>query len=299
MQPYVSIICQDEGHAVALEYAKLVSEAQIPVLVNFPNAEGYPVASSPNQFLGPHTAALIVILTHDVFTTHAKSYPKFKIDLEVIRGLLEASTTPKTFELITSSIQIASHVVQRMKYLLVCPRPAQYSDLIQPMIQTPEHFAFPSGHATQAFAIARILAELIEPGNPASHLSQVLQRQAEMIATNRVIAGVHFHVDSIGGRVLGNSLAEYLIHRAKGGAGWVPRTLDGSATNGDVCSLLNAELDLSVAIDAAGGKDLLPEYSGNDQSTPTGIGAGAGAATNRTPATAWEWLWSQADAEWR
>src|SRR3954465_4725606 len=109
MQPYVSIVCQDDGHEVALEYAKLVNEANIPILVNFPNAEGYPVASSPEQFLGPRTAALILILSRDVFTWSGKS-PKFKIDLEVIRRLLSASSTPaksRLFAVITDEVSAA------------------------------------------------------------------------------------------------------------------------------------------------------------------------------------------------
>ncbi len=66
-----------------------------PVLVNFPNAEGYPIASSPDQFLGPRTAALIVILSRDVSPLWSgKSSPTFKIDLEVICRLLSASSTP-------------------------------------------------------------------------------------------------------------------------------------------------------------------------------------------------------------
>jgi len=93
MQPYVSIVCQDGGHAIALEYAKLVTESGIPLLVNFPSDEKYPVASGPEQLLGQHTAALIVILSKDVFTWTGKP-SRFKIDLEVIRRLLSASSTP-------------------------------------------------------------------------------------------------------------------------------------------------------------------------------------------------------------
>jgi hypothetical protein len=93
MQPYVSIVCQEGGHAVALEYAKLVGEAGLPILVNFPNAEDYLVASNPEQFLGPRTAALILILSRDVFFPAERLSSKFRINLEIIRVLLTASTT--------------------------------------------------------------------------------------------------------------------------------------------------------------------------------------------------------------
>lgn len=53
MQPYISIVCQNDGHHIALEYAKLVSELNLPILVNFPSEEKYEIASNADQFLGP------------------------------------------------------------------------------------------------------------------------------------------------------------------------------------------------------------------------------------------------------
>ena len=55
-----------------------------------------------------------------------------------------------------------------------------------------------------------------------------LQRIAARIAMNRVIAGVHFPVDNISGRILGQTLGEFVLARCEGTFGWVPRAVDCS-----------------------------------------------------------------------
>ena len=50
-----------------------------------------------------------------------------------------------------------------------------------------------------------------------------LERQAARIATNRVIAGVHFPVDSMAGRMLGVALGEYFVGRCAGGQKFMGR----------------------------------------------------------------------------
>ena len=65
-------------------------------------------------------------------------------------------------------------------------------------------------------------------GSAAAALFEQLQRQAARISTNRVVAGVHFPVDSMAGRMLGVALGEYLVARSGLHNGWAHRTFDAS-----------------------------------------------------------------------
>jgi len=81
------------------------------------------------------------------------------------------------------------------------------------MIPTPGHGSWPSGHATEAFAIATVLQALLPKGD---RYKEQLERQAARIAVNRTVAGLHFPVDSAVGRLLGTALAEFFVARCRG-----------------------------------------------------------------------------------
>jgi membrane-associated phospholipid phosphatase len=117
-----------------------------------------------------------------------------------------------TLEVLGLALSLAWHVEMRFKHALGCPRPMEYSPQVQPMIGTPGHGALPSGHATEAFMVARVLQLLTDPPQGAETDAQ-LQRQAARIAINRTVAGVHFPVDSAAGRMLGEALAGYFVGR--------------------------------------------------------------------------------------
>ena len=130
---------------------------------------------------------------------------------------LHPDRTKRTFELINMVLQFCVYVEMRFKHALACWRPVEYNAQVQPMITTPGHGAFPSGHATQVHAVAYVLKKLLnnlDPGYPM--VIEQLDRQAARIATNRVVAGVHFPVDSMAGRMLGVALGEYFVGRCAG-----------------------------------------------------------------------------------
>jgi membrane-associated phospholipid phosphatase len=162
---------------------------------------------------------------------------------------------PYTAHLIGAMHDTVVGVEQRMKHLCSVPRPVDLSPQIQPMIQTPGHSAYPSGHATEAFAHATLLAALrlsattpdagliealLARLSPAAETAPVtdpvilLYRLAARIADNRTVAGVHYPVDSAHGALLGLGVTLAFIGHCLGGGPeravpeWVARGNDWS-----------------------------------------------------------------------
>jgi hypothetical protein len=110
----------------------------------------------------------------------------------------------------------------RLKFHASLPRPFDFAPEVQPIIETPAHSTYPSGHATEAFAFAAVLsglnhaaagaadpvgavlADLASP-TAATDAATLPFRLAARIADNRTVAGVHFPVDSAHGALLGLS----------------------------------------------------------------------------------------------
>jgi membrane-associated phospholipid phosphatase len=141
-----------------------------------------------------------------------------------------------TVELLVNAIQFTVLVEMQFKHALACWRPHQYSAQVQPMITTPGHGSLPSGHSTQAFVLARLLGALVPASAEFDAMRAQLQFQAARIATNRVVAGVHFPADSVAGRLLGESIAEFILARLSTSSGSPSpihcRTFDGAGMDG-------------------------------------------------------------------
>jgi len=133
-----------------------------------------------------------------------------------------------TLELITLSLLLASDVEMRFKHAFACPRPMELSPQVQPMIDTPGHASWPSGHATEAFTVATVLLALLENANgTGAKFREQLERQAARIAVNRTVAGLHYPVDSAVGRLLGTALGDFLVARCLGNNKLHERGFDG------------------------------------------------------------------------
>jgi hypothetical protein len=166
--------------------------------------------------------------------------------------------TPWTWELIGVVLTFVMQIVHRFKHALAVSRPNEISARVQPVLLTPGWSALPSGHASEAFAFARLMRLLLqEPGG--SELDNALQQQAKAIADNRVYAGLHYPVDGVAGRLLGVALAEYAAARCAGGV-CKSRAFDGSAT----ADLKSVDLELQHELDDPAAGKVPPFYKVGD-----------------------------------
>jgi hypothetical protein len=96
---------------------------------------------------------------------------------------------PRTMELLEACLRFAYALAMRCKDALDVPRPVDLSSQLQPMLLTPGHASLPSGHATEAFIAAEVLAAVCGLG---ASTRRQLRLLAHRIADNRVVAGLHY-----------------------------------------------------------------------------------------------------------
>ncbi|MBY5934724.1 phosphatase PAP2 family protein [Tateyamaria omphalii] len=209
-------------------------------------------------------------------------------------GFMDPARTPHTLELLYTALNFSSLLIQRTKYALAVKRPIEFSPQVQPMIETPTHGSLPSGHATEAFLIARLLWKLlIESEAPQygdrAYWGSMLMRQAARVATNRTVAGVHFPIDSVAGAMLGLTLADHMHAMCNGGA-WTSAIFDAPKFDPD------HDFDWHQLYTPEG-DEMKPKASSD---------RGAWAITKRhdrhdtdETAPALSWLWTKALGEWR
>jgi acid phosphatase (class A) len=86
------------------------------------------------------------------------------------------------------------------------PRPYVIEPLLTPVVQKPPPMgSYPSGHATWAYTVGLVLADMIP-----ERRTQIFARAAEY-GHNRIVAGVHYPSDVESGKVAGTVLAAALF----------------------------------------------------------------------------------------
>ena len=133
---------------------------------------------------------------------------------------LDSGLRRNSMMLLNLTRDFSRHIYTTLKYVCRAPRPVDYAAEVQPMIQTPDHSSYPSGHATEAFALAAVLHRL-QTGHSAKDAlagndAPMVFRVAQRIAANRTVAGVHFPIDSWAGAWVGCQIAELMFACAQG-----------------------------------------------------------------------------------
>ena len=120
--------------------------------------------------------------------------------------------------------------------------------------------------------------------NPANtghkKIIEQLDRQAARIATNRVVSGVHFPIDSMAGRVLGVALGEYFVGRCTGGKRFKRRKF------------------IAAGIDSAPGTEFNPFNTAQDLNVSTTPFYSQSPGANIPTSALMQHLWGKARAEW-
>ncbi len=190
---------------------------------------------------------------------------------------MQAERHGKSLLLLNTALDFAYAVTARFKHALACPRPSEYSAVIQPMIEVPLHPSFPAGHAVEGHVLAGLLAQLVP--SMGGDKARYLRRAAARIAHNRVIAGLHFPIDLVAGRLLGDALASYWLACAGAATQWQGGSFDLDGASGN--------------LDFSAGK------LNEDGPAFQDVGCRPALAVTAVPMPFLQQMWKDAQAEWR
>ena len=152
-------------------------------------------------------------------------YAQQKDMMSFFGGLFNGSGSrfDRTIEFLDAALRFTVTVEMQCKFHFGIPRPIELAPEIMPIIQTPGHGSYPSGHAVESTVIYKLLEHF--SGTPKnkknlksevknSPLAEPARRIRDRIAYNRVVAGVHYVKDNDGGFVLGENIFEYVRDKA-------------------------------------------------------------------------------------
>lgn len=123
----------------------------------------------------------------------------------IIGPWFKAESMPKTAAFFAQIDSDRYAISSKGKQVWNRPRPPLLDSRIKPCVHLPTSGAYPSGHSTQAFLWAGLLAEVFPEHRAA------LRERAELVAWSRVIGAVHYPTDITAGRILGDRLTEAFL----------------------------------------------------------------------------------------
>jgi hypothetical protein len=119
------------------------------------------------------------------------------------RGLLhfDIASHPHTYYLAAAALRVGQFLCLHYKGIFNRPRPSRLDPSLMPQIDPPGHPAYPSGHAIQAFLIARCLEQVVPTavGTGLQNGDSPYYLLAERIAKLREVAGLHYPSDTLAG----------------------------------------------------------------------------------------------------
>lgn len=153
------------------------------------------------------------------------------LDLYFMEALaLPVARYPFTYTLLRVALAFSSQLTQTMKHAFGIARPHQLWTGVLPMLEVPRHGSFPGGHAAQSAASALLLGELADSLGARVGLS----RLAKEVAQDRVVAGLHYPIDSDGGEAVGELAARVLIAAEQPAGQVAARLFDSNRMPGPV-----------------------------------------------------------------
>ena len=84
-------------------------------------------------------------------------------------------------------------------------RPSFLNPELKPIIMNPNHASYPSGHSTIAYFLGYIFSYILP------EKKQLLMKDANRIAVNREIAGVHYPSDTLGGKRIAQQYFSHIL----------------------------------------------------------------------------------------
>lgn len=119
---------------------------------------------------------------------------------EVLGPWFKAKDLPLCARFLEDVTRDVKAVSDRAKGLYQRKRPFQVDEGVKPCVMRPFSASYPSSHSTRAFARALVLGEVFPEQRTA------LLERAHRAAWGRILGGVHFPSDDVGGRLLAEAV---------------------------------------------------------------------------------------------
>ncbi len=126
----------------------------------------------------------------------------------VLGPWFRAEGLPQTAQFFWKLTVDAHAIAERAKVIHSRPRPPRLDPRIRPCVFMPPNDSYPSGHSLQAFVRAGVLAEIFPERREA------LMARAQRAAWGRILGGVHYPTDDVGGRLLAEAIVKCLKTQA-------------------------------------------------------------------------------------